>query len=283
MSSGHKCGPAEAGSSHTLRKTSNTNDKKITVLKSWTTACLLFVRGIWWRESHLGSWWHTEPENLVMSADSLFHLIKVASVSCVGIHTCMNSLGWKKKIQPNKKFGLVFGISEITFCMNYKYAVVWPQNALTREIRSWWKRKKHTHTKTLTEQSELRVCTHPELSFWTQQPDPLSKSLASWIRLTTCESWRMHGANLAPKWMRSSWRRTAGQEMMQRKICGSSYTLMVVDSTALKLIYWNPMDVSIICSMLLGWCCNCNWNNCVELTARMHHGWTCIFFSLPRI
>lgn len=60
--------------------------------------------------------------------------------------------------------------------------------------------------KPLTEQSELRVCTHPELSFWTQQPDSLSRSLAFRISLTICLSWRMHGENLAPRWIRSSWK-----------------------------------------------------------------------------
>lgn len=60
--------------------------------------------------------------------------------------------------------------------------------------------------KPLTEQPELRVCTHPELSFCTQQPDALSKSLAFWIRLTICVSLRMHGENLAPRWIRSSWK-----------------------------------------------------------------------------
>lgn len=60
--------------------------------------------------------------------------------------------------------------------------------------------------KQLTEQSDLMVCTHPELSFWTQQPNSLSRSLAFWIRLTIWLSWRMHGENLAPRWIRSSWK-----------------------------------------------------------------------------
>lgn len=68
--------------------------------------------------------------------------------------------------------------------------------ALKQIKRVWWE--------AVTEQSELRVCTHPELSFWTQQPDSLSRFLAFWIRFTICLSWRMQGENFAPRWMRSS-------------------------------------------------------------------------------
>ena len=56
----------------------------------------------------------------------------------------------------------------------------------------------------LTEQALRPVCTQPELSFCTQQPDFLSRSLALWISATICLSWRIHGANLAPRWIRSS-------------------------------------------------------------------------------
>lgn len=58
----------------------------------------------------------------------------------------------------------------------------------------------------LTEQSDWRVWMQPELSLRTQQPVPLSKSLSFWMRLTIWGSWCMQGENLAPKWIRTSWK-----------------------------------------------------------------------------
>lgn len=51
----------------------------------------------------------------------------------------------------------------------------------------------------------------PELSFWTQQPEPRSRSRSRWMSRSTCRSLRMHGENLAPRWIRSIWEGRASQ------------------------------------------------------------------------
>lgn len=62
-----------------------------------------------------------------------------------------------------------------------------------------------TRAEAHTEQSCGRVWMQPELSFWTQQPEPRSRSRSRWMSLSTCWSFRMHGENLAPRWIRSIW------------------------------------------------------------------------------
>lgn len=73
MSSGQVCSFVEAGSSHTLEQ----QQKQLRCSTSAAEASTGPAAG-----SHLGSWWQTEPESLLMSAGSPLHLMKVASVSC---------------------------------------------------------------------------------------------------------------------------------------------------------------------------------------------------------
>lgn len=62
-----------------------------------------------------------------------------------------------------------------------------------------------------TEQSWGRVWMQPELSFCTQQPEPRSRSRSRWMSRSTCWSLRMHGENLAPRWIRSIWQGDASK------------------------------------------------------------------------
>lgn len=57
-----------------------------------------------------------------------------------------------------------------------------------------------------TEQSCGSVWTHPDLSFWTQQPELRSRSRSRWMSRSTWRSFRMQGENLAPRWIRSIWK-----------------------------------------------------------------------------
>lgn len=54
-----------------------------------------------------------------------------------------------------------------------------------------------------TEQSFRWVWMQPEWSFWTQQPEPRSRSHSRCTSCAICPSRRMQGENLAPRWIKS--------------------------------------------------------------------------------
>lgn len=87
------------------------------------------------RHAHLGSWWQTEPENLLTSTDSLCHLMKSASVFCVCFHDIRRH----------------FSTSNSSVLRSRTDAKLISQAGRLR--------------KALTEQSDWGVCTQPESSF----------------------------------------------------------------------------------------------------------------------